>query len=118
QAEDGIRDWSVTGVQTCALPIFERLPELPLHITRLADRGWRQTDEHNVASPDRAFDCLMPILARKDVAFVEPWHESMVRQPGVKFPNLMFIVRSVAKKNANRPRPDRDRKSTRLNSSH
>src|SRR5438046_8019060 len=33
QAEDGIRDWSVTGVQTCALPIFlasklgdERLP--------------------------------------------------------------------------------------------
>src|SRR5262249_58571916 len=22
-AEDGIRDWSVTGVQTCALPIFE-----------------------------------------------------------------------------------------------
>src|SRR5215213_4414160 len=27
QAEDGIRDWSVTGVQTCALPI---LPWLPL----------------------------------------------------------------------------------------
>src|SRR5262249_58603359 len=24
QAEDGIRDWSVTGVQTCALPISER----------------------------------------------------------------------------------------------
>src|SRR5262249_51908845 len=23
EAEDGIRDWSVTGVQTCALPIFE-----------------------------------------------------------------------------------------------
>src|SRR5437016_5014353 len=23
QAEDGIRDWSVTGVQTCALPIFK-----------------------------------------------------------------------------------------------
>src|SRR5438046_9339927 len=22
RAEDGIRDWSVTGVQTCALPIF------------------------------------------------------------------------------------------------
>src|SRR5258706_8848626 len=25
QAEDGIRDWSVTGVQTCALPISARL---------------------------------------------------------------------------------------------
>src|SRR5262249_59934568 len=24
QAEDGIRDWSVTGVQTCALPIWWR----------------------------------------------------------------------------------------------
>src|SRR5438093_6089704 len=24
QAEDGIRDWSVTGVQTCALPIYLR----------------------------------------------------------------------------------------------
>src|SRR5262249_60018165 len=23
QAEDGIRDWSVTGVQTCALPILK-----------------------------------------------------------------------------------------------
>src|SRR5262249_59193389 len=31
QAEDGIRDWSVTGVQTCALPILsddERRPRL------------------------------------------------------------------------------------------
>src|SRR5438093_8951999 len=26
QAEDGIRDWSVTGVQTCALPISEIAP--------------------------------------------------------------------------------------------
>src|SRR5258706_7700998 len=32
QAEDGIRDWSVTGVQTCALPIFLEDPswETPL----------------------------------------------------------------------------------------
>src|SRR5438093_547591 len=27
QAEDGIRDWSVTGVQTCALPISPGCPE-------------------------------------------------------------------------------------------
>src|SRR5207237_4579072 len=34
QAEDGIRDSSVTGVQTCALPIYERGPvsrRLPAH---------------------------------------------------------------------------------------
>src|SRR5256885_6757588 len=33
QAEDGIRDYKVTGVQTCALPICERRPaggRLPL----------------------------------------------------------------------------------------
>src|SRR5438105_15350709 len=28
QAEDGIRDPLVTGVQTCALPIFENAPEV------------------------------------------------------------------------------------------
>src|ERR1019366_10306618 len=28
QAEDGIRDWSVTGVQTCALPISATPPSL------------------------------------------------------------------------------------------
>src|SRR5256885_9478307 len=28
QAEDGIRDYKVTGVQTCALPIFGRAAEL------------------------------------------------------------------------------------------
>ena len=26
QAEDGIRGWSVTGVQTCALPIWNSSP--------------------------------------------------------------------------------------------
>src|SRR5262249_58993030 len=29
QAEDGIRDWSVTGVQTCALPIWIAPPRPP-----------------------------------------------------------------------------------------
>src|SRR5262249_59474607 len=29
QAEDGIRDWSVTGVQTCALPIFRQPLTVP-----------------------------------------------------------------------------------------
>src|SRR5256885_2510102 len=32
QAEDGIRDYKVTGVQTCALPIYEVLSRLPLAV--------------------------------------------------------------------------------------
>src|SRR5688572_31107888 len=31
QAEDGIRDLTVTGVQTCALPIFTGFVEKPKH---------------------------------------------------------------------------------------
>src|SRR2546426_12065404 len=37
QAEDGIRDYKVTGVQTCALPIFQALNMLnsPFVLTRI-----------------------------------------------------------------------------------
>ena len=36
QAEDGIRDWSVTGVQTCALPISGDNPQTAAAIARAA----------------------------------------------------------------------------------
>src|SRR5438093_13487051 len=36
QAEDGIRDWSVTGVQTCALPISACGPLTSVHSTMAA----------------------------------------------------------------------------------
>src|SRR5438552_19080039 len=41
QAEDGIRDDLVTGVQTCALPILSRLEPMPRHVeaVRLQRRG-------------------------------------------------------------------------------
>src|SRR5438093_11133207 len=47
QAEDGIRDWSVTGVQTCALPIsvppvFARLRHAPEPVRRKAARRHEQ----------------------------------------------------------------------------
>src|SRR5438046_5242101 len=35
QAEDGIRDWSVTGVQTCALPIYHEHQPMALPGMRL-----------------------------------------------------------------------------------
>src|SRR2546430_5952456 len=35
QAEDGIRDLTVTGVQTCALPIFERFIDTREDISRV-----------------------------------------------------------------------------------
>src|SRR5256886_2902055 len=39
QAEDGIRDLTVTGVQTCALPIYQALERYGRDLTELARRG-------------------------------------------------------------------------------
>src|SRR2546427_9404209 len=36
QAEDGIRDLTVTGVQTCALPIFDSVPDPEITQEQLA----------------------------------------------------------------------------------
>src|SRR2546430_8671717 len=49
QAEDGIRDLTVTGVQTCALPIFVHLEEL--HLDALLPRGRQVLAD--VVGPDR-----------------------------------------------------------------
>ena len=47
QAEDGIRDWSVTGVQTCALPITDVLGHLDVVVRALAlEVGARGLVEH------------------------------------------------------------------------
>src|SRR5438046_4762936 len=52
QAEDGIRDWSVTGVQTCALPIsLDR--QLGLHVRRRRALGEQLPAEADVEHLDR-----------------------------------------------------------------
>src|SRR5258706_3050845 len=48
QAEDGIRDWSVTGVQTCALPI------LPAALVRLRNGHERISEPCAQQWPERA----------------------------------------------------------------
>src|SRR5256885_12597888 len=44
QAEDGIRDYKVTGVQTCALPIFGNIAMFPnaIHVLQKKElyQGW------------------------------------------------------------------------------
>src|SRR5215213_11289395 len=46
QAGDGIRDWSVTGVQTCALPIFAAEGEALAGHGRPGDLGGQRAHEH------------------------------------------------------------------------
>src|SRR6266566_4030483 len=52
QAEDGIRDYKVTGVQTCALPIFsERRNTLPLNAPGSSDHaGLRHSAAMRIAA--------------------------------------------------------------------
>src|SRR5438093_2935744 len=62
QAEDGIRGWSVTGVQTCALPIFEQAAiagALNPEILSDADRATQTA--HYIA---RRLDAVSPTLER------------------------------------------------------
>src|SRR2546426_6431469 len=51
QAEDGIRDYKVTGVQTCALPIWTSATRRTNQMTRAATKS-----ATNVAPGDRAGD--------------------------------------------------------------
>src|SRR5262249_57042081 len=49
QAEDGIRDWSVTGVQTCALPIWG-------NIEAIADQSFELALKRDGTSEEIAYD--------------------------------------------------------------
>src|SRR6266550_7387918 len=66
QAEDGIRDVAVTGVQTCALPIcFPGLLELPL-----GGSVYELLEEHFGAEPDEAVERIEVVLASPDEAAI------------------------------------------------
>src|SRR5437867_5072307 len=62
QAEDGIRDRTVTGVQTCALPIFPYFQEaIELFRTRLGTGPGKPTDEQLselLQTAESAVSCL------------------------------------------------------------
>src|SRR5207237_1609601 len=47
QADDGIRGSSVTGVQTCALPIYD---DVRLNRIHLFDRFWRGIERENLVT--------------------------------------------------------------------
>src|SRR2546430_15491720 len=57
QAEDGIRDLTVTGVQTCALPICHRRPTPPFWQSALVDYyvvpvSFQHVLRHDLAKPE------------------------------------------------------------------
>src|SRR5262249_61023069 len=72
QAEDGIRDWSVTGVQTCALPICRasrRAPPTRATAARPRSRRCagptRPTEIGRASCRERVEDSVGPLALKK-----------------------------------------------------
>src|SRR2546429_1522057 len=98
QAEDGIRDVAVTGVQTCALPILLHRPKDAL-----------DTLEPVIETRDPSADTLSLASTAYEDAGDTPKAVSALRQAILLDPRNVSLYLDFA---------NIDRKSTRLNSSH
>src|SRR3989449_7377333 len=131
QAEDGIRDVAVTGVQTCALPISTRTD------TEVLLQAYRHWGEGCLARLDGMFAFAIwdgargRLFCARDRLGIKPFYYAMpagafvfaseikalLAFPGVDAtPDDEAVVAFLA--HANCDYGERDRKSTRLNSSH
>src|SRR5437016_11509870 len=84
QAEDGIRDWSETGVQTCALPIFADAmtsPALTIGPERTArEAAARMLAEHVNRLPVTEGETLVGIVSRADLVRAFARSDSEIRR--------------------------------------
>src|SRR5256884_2968924 len=105
QAEDGIRDVAVTGVQTCALPISAATLSAALAIV--------------VPAPKRA-PAHVGTLSNKISAAGISWYAGTLRniRAGRRNNQKNLWLITLAASSAASPVGSLDRKSTRLNSSH
>src|SRR5208282_3474963 len=76
QAEDGIRDATVTGVQTCALPILGEVCEIPQ--LRSTDR--KREDVRATEAPNPRSICI-PIEASFSHAYIRTGHRPSCKSP-------------------------------------
>src|SRR5207245_288622 len=100
QAEDGIRAATVTGVQTCALPIFERFPTAP---TWLAAMG---TSEVSQISAARALFGQTAISGRLPVSV--PGVEGLKAGSGIAVPANPMTLRPAGSAEDARLKPAYD----------
>src|SRR5438876_8184959 len=91
QAEDGIRDGRVTGVQTCALPIFAIPAQIGILSARRIDRTIRRYDQS--ATTSRSFSAL-PARIR-----FAPGGRSEEHTSELSHPSISYAVFCLKKKN-------------------
>src|SRR2546425_12027439 len=104
QAEDGIRDKLVTGVQTCALPIWcfcsfggKRSYSAPARWLGSAPSGWRSSSRIWYSNPSAAWLGACAMESSSDTLYLTP-----LFAPGVTFhsqlnsksPNVSSVIRS------------------------
>src|SRR5215213_9881325 len=98
QAEDGIRDWSVTGVQTCALPIYARhrdrfdVAVLPRErLLRGAEGTWMPLSDEAAHAYAAAAAGLKPLPASRLALRDAPESRGMT-PAGDGFPWLVAVI--------------------------
>src|SRR5574339_123809 len=104
QAEDGIRDRLVTGVQTCALPILLGTLDAPPQSSPASRSPWRGTPRF---SGTTSSEPLLPSCSRQEG-----------RLPCFVWKGFPTFRSHLRMRPVSRRHSRRDRKSTRLNSSH
>src|SRR5256885_12206854 len=85
QAEDGIRDYKVTGVQTCALPILHlvaRVYDEACAGPRIECETTRVTQAERVDHSGRGLALEGGVVGRDRTVGVEPQHRSEERRVG------------------------------------
>src|SRR2546430_4050240 len=116
QAEDGIRDLTVTGVQTCALPILgrRRLPLAPFVGPMVPARNPTRSFVQHAAAGSAPPRATAPGAARHSKS-----KRSTVTPVGRGSPRNGASRLGAGERAGGKPaQQDQDRKSTRLNSSH
>src|SRR5437870_9406535 len=85
QAEDGIRDGHVTGVQTCALPIYDTvlrrvkvpssatLSSNPPDVLGVDDWAWRKGHTYGTILVDLEQHCVVDLLPCRSAESFEAW---------------------------------------------
>src|SRR5205807_3761511 len=83
QAEDGIRDYKVTGVQTCALPILNAIESRTSNDPTNAREGQMALSIRNLDAPlgaeARGIDLSKSLTQADADAIEEAWRERHVR---------------------------------------
>src|ERR1039457_1592774 len=84
QAEDGIRDYKVTGVQTCALPIYFFISDAATHI------HLHVVDGRNGVGDSLDVHLLLRFRLVGDARLPRDHHPDVIQQPRLGFHELVF----------------------------